>query len=649
MKKLSTNLNGKNIWSIFLLFNFFLLIFLTQVRAQTLSVQGKVTYNSSSPRYPVNQASVTFIDNSDTTKKYSALTDNRGNYEIGLPTSVGPGSNSLPDKFELGQNYPNPFSSSTTISYNISKQSDNIKVTIYDILGREVKKFAIGLQSAGSYSILWDGRNNFGQKVTNGIYLYKLQVGSETQVKKMIFNSSGTNFLSLPQINYSHKMNKDNESNNYFEDNTYTIRIENTDNTLPIIIPQQFNNIQVSNDTTINFSVAFILSAIVNLDSLHQIIRGLGASNILQWRPDMTDPEIETAFGTGEGQLGFSILRIMIEPDKNRWSLYIPTAKKAYDMGTIIIASPWYAPSEMVETVNGVSRVRHDMYAEYAAHLDSFVTFMAHNDIPIYGISVQNEPDITDQWTSWTSNEIFTFMRDYADSIVGTKVMDPESFHFDRAYSDPILNDSAACANTDIICGHIYGGGLGTYPLAEEKGKEVWMTEYLINSGNPPSNLSIDTGWTGASQTAVSITNSMNSNMSAYVWWYIVRYYGPIADGTYANKGDVTKKGYVMSQFSRFIRPGDYRIDCSVYPPSFSIYISAYTDSLSSKTIIVAVNTNSTDEDVAFTFQNKTIGSFTPYTTTATKNVEQGDDITVNSNKITITLEASSVTTFVSN
>ena len=104
-----------------------------------------------------------------------------------------------------------------------------------------------------------------------------------------------------------------------------------------------------------------------------------------------------------------------------------------------------------------------------------------------------------------------------------------------------------------------------------------------------------------------------------------------------------------MSQFSRFIRPGDYRIDCSVYPPSFCIYISAYTDSLSSKTIIVAVNTNSTDEDVAFTFQNKTIGSFTPYTTTATKNVEQGDDITVNSNKITITLEASSVTTFVSN
>jgi glucuronoarabinoxylan endo-1,4-beta-xylanase len=626
-----------------LILNLFLVTLYFQANAQVL-VQGQVI----SSRYPVKEASVTFMDNADTTIKFSALTDISGNYQIDMPTLIGSKTNNLPVKFELAQNYPNPFSSSTIIPYNIHKQS-NIQVTIYDILGREVRKFAIGHQTAGSYNILWDGRNNFGQIVANGIYLCKLQVGGESQVKKMIFNSGGKNFISLPQINLSKIPNTGHEMNKFPVAGNYTVRIENTDNTSPVIISKQFDNIQVNNDTTINFSVDYIPTANIDFDSLRQIIRGFGASNILMWRPDMTDSEIETAFGTGDGQLGFTILRLMIEPNSDNWSRSVTAAKKAYEMGATIIASPWYAPSDMVETVNNVSRVRYDMYEAYAAHLDSFVTYMNNNGVPLYGISVQNEPDITNQWTSWTANEIFTFMKENAHAINGTKVMGPESFHFDRDYSDPILNDSVACANTDIVCGHIYGSGLGVYPLAEKKEKEVWMTEYLINSGNPPSNLSLDTGWAGAIQTAQSINDCMISNMSAYVWWYIVRYYGPIADGTYANQGDVTKKGYVMSQFSRFIRPGDYRVNSSISPSSTTVHITAYRDSLSSKEVIVAINTSSIPKDVVLKIQNLPNNSFTPYTTSELKNVVQGDNIYIDNNSIILNLEASSITTFITN
>ncbi|MEJ2049636.1 MAG: T9SS type A sorting domain-containing protein [Calditrichota bacterium] len=626
-----------------LILNLFLVTLYFQANAQVL-VQGQVT----SSRYPVKEASVTFMDNADTTIKFSALTDISGNYQIDMPTLIGSKTNNLPVKFELAQNYPNPFSSSTIIPYNIHKQSD-IQVTIYDILGREVRKFAIGHQTAGSYNILWDGRNNFGQIVANGIYLCKLQVGGESQVKKMIFNSGGKNFISLPQINLSKIPNTGHEMNKFPVAGNYTVRIENTDTTSPVIISNQFDNIQVNNDTTINFSVDYIPTANIDFDSLRQIIRGFGASNILMWRPDMTDSEIETAFGTGDGQLGFTILRLMIEPNSDNWSRSVTAAKKAYEMGATIIASPWYAPSNMVETVNNVSRVRYDMYEAYAAHLDSFVTYMNNNGVPLYGISVQNEPDITNQWTSWTANEIFTFMKENAHAINGTKAMGPESFHFDRDYSDPILNDSVACANTDIVCGHIYGSGLGVYPLAEKKGKEVWMTEYLINSGNPPSNLSLDTGWAGAIQTAQSINDCMISNMSAYVWWYIVRYYGPIADGTYANKGNVTKKGYVMSQFSRFIRPGDYRVNSSISPSSTTVHITAYRDSLSSKEVIVAINTSSIPKDVVLKIQNLPNNSFTPYTTSELKNVVQGDNIYIDNNSIILNLEASSITTFITN
>jgi glucuronoarabinoxylan endo-1,4-beta-xylanase len=386
--------------------------------------------------------------------------------------------------------------------------------------------------------------------------------------------------------------------------------------------------------------------AVINLDSTHQVIRGFGAANILQWRPDMTASEIETAFGTEDGQLGFTILRLMIEADSDRWNLYVSTAKKAYDMGVTIIASPWYAPEEMVETVSGVSRVRYDMYDEYAAHLDSFNTYMTNNDVPMYAISVQNEPDWNGGWTQWTADEMLTFMSENA-SAIGTRVMAPESFQFRRAMSDPILNDAVACANLDIVGGHIYGGGLAPYPLAESKEKEVWMTEYLINSGSPPANLDIDIGWTGALQTAQSINDCMNANMSAYVWWYIVRYYGPIADGSYATKGDVTKKGYVMSQFARFIRPGYLRVQCDDNPQS-DVFASAYRDSTSSTVVIVAINTSSQTKNQTFVFQNGDVERLRPFVTSETKNCSRGSSISVINDSLDVTLDGESITTFVS-
>jgi glucuronoarabinoxylan endo-1,4-beta-xylanase len=386
--------------------------------------------------------------------------------------------------------------------------------------------------------------------------------------------------------------------------------------------------------------------AVINLDSTHQVIRGFGAANILQWRPDMTASEIETAFGTEDGQLGFTILRLRIQPEKNLWSTNVPTAKAAYDMGVTIFASPWDAPAEMLETVGDIHRVRYDMYDEYAAHLDSFNTYMTNNGVPIYAISVQNEPDWNGGWTQWTSGEMLTFMKENASEI-GTRVMAPESFQFRRVMSDPILNDAEACANLDIVAGHIYGGGLSSYPLAEEKGKEVWMTEYLINSGSPPADLDIDIGWTGAMLTAQSINDCMNANMNTYVWWYIVRYYGPIADGTYATKGEVTKKGYVMSQFARFIRPGYLRVQCDDNPQS-DVFASAYRDSTSSTVVIVAINTSSQIKNQTFVFQNGDVERLRPFVTSETKNCSRGSSILVANDSLNVTLDGESITTFVS-
>ena len=425
-----------------------------------------------------------------------------------------------------------------------------------------------------------------------------------------------------------------------------------------MVVSQQLDKVLLQKDTTINFTVDYTSVADIDLDSLHQVIRGFGAAS--PWYLSVpTDSEIESAFGTETGQIGLSIFRITVESDSNLWGKWVPSTKKANKMGAKIIASPWNAPARLTETVGNITRVRHDKYAEYAAHLNSFIAYMEKNGVPIYGLSVQNEPEYGDQWTGWAPDEMLTFMRDYANSITGTRVMAPESFQFRRNMSDPILNDSAASANTDIICGHIYGGGLSKYPLAEEKGKEVWMTEYLMGENNSGNNLQ----W--AIALAQNINAVMLADMNTYVWWTMVRYYGMIGDGTIASnpqdprerypaKGEVTKKGYVMSQFARFIRPGYYRVESGVYPPLLGtaggVSVSAYEDPVSSKTVIIVINTSSSSKEQAFRIHNGSMSTtFTPYTTSESKNCEKGEDISITDGNLTLTVEPSSITTFISN
>ena len=91
----------------------------------------------------------------------------------------------LPTQFELSQNYPNPFNPSTTIEYslplNVKSETSNVKLVIYDILGRNVKTLINKKQNPGNYSVQFDGNG-----LSSGIYYYKLQTGNYVQTKKMI-------------------------------------------------------------------------------------------------------------------------------------------------------------------------------------------------------------------------------------------------------------------------------------------------------------------------------------------------------------------------------------------------------------------------------------------------------------------------------
>ena len=118
---------------------------------------------------------------------------------IGCYTSPSPGSINnaclvlsneeqkfLPEQVTLYQNYPNPFNPSTTIRFFLKNDAE-ASLTIYDANGKLIINLFERFQSAGSKSFSWNGTNQSGQKVTTGIYIYRLDVNGVAYNKKMIF------------------------------------------------------------------------------------------------------------------------------------------------------------------------------------------------------------------------------------------------------------------------------------------------------------------------------------------------------------------------------------------------------------------------------------------------------------------------------
>ena len=91
----------------------------------------------------------------------------------------------LPEVFSLHQNYPNPFNPVTKLRYDLP-ENGHVNITIYDMLGREIKTLINQTQDAGYRSIIWDATNDYGKPVSAGMYLYQIQAGEYISTKKMV-------------------------------------------------------------------------------------------------------------------------------------------------------------------------------------------------------------------------------------------------------------------------------------------------------------------------------------------------------------------------------------------------------------------------------------------------------------------------------
>ena len=387
--------------------------------------------------------------------------------------------------------------------------------------------------------------------------------------------------------------------------------------------------------TFINLALALTLgttmyaadkTASINIDHRikYQHVSGFGGfSPSPTWSYWLSDSQMDQLFGKGEKQLGLNILRLYIANTENAWSWGVANAKRAKRNGAFIFASPWSPPASW-KTNNSDSNggeLKESYYDDWALFLNNYYKYMKQQGVTIDAVSVQNEPDYTTDYQScrWTGAQMAKFLREQGSKIE-CKIIAPESVHFTKDVHEPILNDEEACANLDILGGHFYGWDGSSYPLAAEKGKEVWMTEYLENDRQNIQGVPTIDWKTDGFLFASNINNAMLANISAWVHYSLKRYYGCIGDGTYGTTDNaITKRGYILSQYAKYVS-GTTRIrhglDDNSGKLSSSAYLSVTGDSVVVMLINPSDNTYSTTLSLPF-FTEKGLH----IVTTETKNV----------------------------
>ncbi len=149
----------------------------------------------------INFSKIGFVEgqgNSNSPKQYSFIDENpvNGNYLYRLKQIDNNGDftyseniavtiNVLPIEYSLSQNYPNPFNPTTNIKFGLPN-AENVKIIIYNMLGQEIKTLINQTLNAGTYTLIWNGENDFGVMVTSGTYLYRIITDNYTETKKLM-------------------------------------------------------------------------------------------------------------------------------------------------------------------------------------------------------------------------------------------------------------------------------------------------------------------------------------------------------------------------------------------------------------------------------------------------------------------------------
>jgi hypothetical protein len=100
--------------------------------------------------------------------------------------SAGLGGNGdVPERFQLDQNFPNPFNPQTRIGFVLSEPAESIRLDVFNMLGQRIRTLLAGRLPAGTHAVTWDGMTDAGANASSGVYLYRLQTGRASETRTM--------------------------------------------------------------------------------------------------------------------------------------------------------------------------------------------------------------------------------------------------------------------------------------------------------------------------------------------------------------------------------------------------------------------------------------------------------------------------------
>ena len=430
----------------------------------------------------------------------------------------------------------------------------------------------------------------------------------------------------------------------------------------------------------VNLPIVIIVpqSGTVDWTNVYQRIDGFGASSA--WQHTWTSAQADMFFSTNSGiglshnstnfpftGVGLSLLRNHIVPANSTSASDTPSTvetnimQMAQARGAKVWSAPWTPASGFKNNdgPNGGLYLGSGSDATnlaYASQLANYVASMKTNyGVNLYAISVQNEADLDTSYEScvWTGSQIHDFVTNLHNVLVAkgldsTKIIIPESLHWSSNTNlyTPSLNDTDVAPNVGIIANHNYDGpnsqtGSTTTPAAlSTSGKPLWETEVMTTRAFDGS---IADGLYWAVRIHLFMTAAQ---ANAWHYWWLISL-NDDNEGLTDINWVPAKRMYTLGNFSRFVRPGYYRIGMT--NNGSTSLVSAYNDTNSLNFAIVAINTNyNTDVRQTFNLTNFPAAGFvTPWITSSTNSLVSLPTVTVSNSSFTYTIPIQSVVTFV--
>ena len=412
----------------------------------------------------------------------------------------------------------------------------------------------------------------------------------------------------------------------------------------------------------------------VNWTNLFQRIDGFGASSAWDgsWTTDQADMFFSTNSGTGtsfDGKtnfafngIGLSLLRNHIAPastplasDKPyTWETSIMQMAQA--RGARVWSTPW-TPAAGFKSTNDVydsGYATNPLWGgsfqggtatnlAYASQLANYVADMKNiYGINLYAISIQNEPtvNVTNyeacQWTGAQIHDFLPYLYNALSNrgVASTKIMIAETPTWNFGLTSASMNDVTTSNMVGILAAHAYGSSASP---VNSFGKPLWETE--VSTGNPFDG-SISNGLYWANQIHAFLTVAQ---VNAWNYWWLD--HGSTDNESLVNSNGIpAKRMYVLGQYSRFVRPGYYRIGAS---NNGATSVSAYKDPNSGCFTIVAINNNNWDFDQTFNLDGFAATNVTPWITSGSLSLASQPVVGVTNSTFVYTLPAMSVVTFV--